>query len=109
MAYNSTMPIRYHEHDAKWIREMLGQLTPALKIKACVGYNQVYDQHFNDEPLTQKKSNKARQAANTRLRKFVDAAKEAHSKKSGKAIADRVLSGGSAYNKHSAGGKAFSW
>lgn len=88
----STMPIRYHEHDAKWIREMLGQLTPVLKIKACVGYNQVYEEAFNEEPLTHRKSNKARQAANTRLRKFVEAAKEAHSKKIGKAIAERGFS-----------------
>lgn len=68
---NILMPNCYFEQDEKWIKEMLLRLRPSIRAKVSVKYSEVYQEHFDDEPIPYKKINAGRKAANTRLRNFV--------------------------------------
>lgn len=68
----SIWPNNYHEHDVKWLREQLSKLPIELKRRAADGYDTVWQQTWNAEPVSHKRENKARFAANTRLRKYVE-------------------------------------
>ncbi|EML1935543.1 hypothetical protein JAG76_001329 [Providencia stuartii] len=68
---NVLMPNCYFEQDEKWIKEMLLRLRPSIRAKVSVKYSEVYQEHFDDEPIPYKKINAGRKAANTRLRNFV--------------------------------------
>ncbi|CAB5567480.1 TPA: hypothetical protein KEY68_003557 [Providencia rettgeri] len=68
---NVLMPSYYFEQDENWIREMLLRLRPSVRPKVSVKYSEVYQEHFDDEPISYKKINAGRKAANTRLRNFV--------------------------------------
>ncbi|WP_200780893.1 hypothetical protein [Klebsiella oxytoca] len=65
------MPAQYCQADATWIQEQLGQLPVAMRQKAQVRYSEVYQLAFDAEPVSYRQENRARHAANTRLRLFV--------------------------------------
>lgn len=59
--------------DRKYYHEQLSRLpTRELQRKAADGYRAVFLEYFHAELILHKKENKARYAANTRLRVFVD-------------------------------------
>lgn len=68
---NVLMPDCYFEQDEKWIREMLLRLRPSVRPKISVKYSEVYQEHFDSEPVIYRKENSGRRAANARLRNFV--------------------------------------
>lgn len=62
-----------HEHDEDWVRDTIMTIQdPAHKKIAWDGYKSVFAEAYNLEPLEHKKMNKARHAANVRLRAFVE-------------------------------------
>lgn len=66
------LPERYHPHDKKWIREQLRKLPPSAWSAALRGYEKVFSESYDSEPLEHKKENKARFSANFRLREYVE-------------------------------------
>ncbi|HHQ2586106.1 TPA: hypothetical protein ACSPKR_003516 [Providencia rettgeri] len=69
--HNIPMPKHYFPDDAKWIQEMLLQLSPSARNRALVAYSNVYQEFWDIEPVSYKKDNVARHEANARLREFV--------------------------------------
>lgn len=67
------LPKHRHEHDIKWLNETIARLPVALQIAACDNYDKVYQAAMDAEPISYKKSNAARFAANCRLRLYVEA------------------------------------
>ncbi|OWO80670.1 hypothetical protein B5C26_17920 [Photorhabdus luminescens] len=65
------MPSQYFPDDGKWIQEMLLNLDPATRAKITVKYAEVYQIAWDEEPVSYRKDNAARRAANIRLREFV--------------------------------------
>ena len=65
------LPANHHPDDAQWIAEQLRLLPYSYRHKAAQGYSEAYADAYAAEPLEHKKDNRARFAANTRLRKFV--------------------------------------
>lgn len=65
------LPERCHPYDQKWIEEQLKKLPPFALATAIKGYEKVFSESFDSEPIEHKKMNVARYAANTRLRKYV--------------------------------------
>ena len=66
------LPERCHEHDKKWIEEQLQKLPPFAVRIAIEGYDNVFTESYDNEPIEYKKENKARRDANTRLREYVE-------------------------------------
>jgi hypothetical protein len=66
------MPERHSQQDAAWIREQLERLPARLRVVAIEGYSDAYRTAYEDEPADHKKENRARLAANSRLRQYVD-------------------------------------
>lgn len=66
------LPKRHHQHDRKWIEEQLKKLPPSALATAIKGYEKVFSESYDSEPIEHKKMNKARFAANTRLREYVE-------------------------------------
>ncbi|WP_387467085.1 hypothetical protein [Photorhabdus sp. RM323S] len=66
-----TMPSHFYPDDGKWIQEMLLSLDPATRAKITVKYAEVYQATWDEEPVSYRKDNMARRAANIRLREFV--------------------------------------
>ena len=66
------LPERYHPHDKDWIEEQLKKLPPFALRRAIEGYDKVFAESYNNEPIEYKKENKARRDANTRLREYVE-------------------------------------
>lgn len=66
------LPERYHPHDAKWLEEQLKKLPPSALSTAIRGYEKVFSESYDSEPVEHKKMNKARFYANTRLREYVE-------------------------------------
>lgn len=66
------LPSRCHEHDIAWIKRQVSMLPKSLKQIALDGYKKVYEEAYMAEPVDHKKENKARFAANTRLRTYVE-------------------------------------
>ena len=64
------LPANHHPDDAHWIREQLSKLPAAQRTQARDGYSAAYQVAHDAEPLEHKKDNRARFAANTRLRVF---------------------------------------
>lgn len=61
-----------HKDDKQFVKEQINQVrTPKLKQDAWSGYKRVYQKAFDAEPVSFRKENKARRAANTALRSFV--------------------------------------
>lgn len=65
-------PREFHHHDREWIKDQLRRLPIELKRRAVDGYDTVWQEAWHAEPVTHKRENKARFAANTRLRKYVE-------------------------------------
>ena len=65
------LPDNHHPDDARWIAEQLRLLPYGYRHKATQEYSEAYVQAHESEPLEHKKDNRARFAANTRLRIFV--------------------------------------
>lgn len=66
------LPARYHKDDQKWIEEQLKKLPPFALDTAIKGYEKVFAESYDNEPIAYKKENKARRDANTRLREYVE-------------------------------------
>ena len=60
-----------HETDREWVAEQIKLCKPEHRAEAWHGYQQVYEETFNLEPVAHKRENKARHEANCRLRAFV--------------------------------------
>ena len=65
-------PREHHQHDREWIKDQLSRLPIELKRVAVNGYDTAWQQTWHAEPTPHMRENKARFAANTRLRKYVD-------------------------------------
>ena len=66
------LPKHAHKDDISWIKEQLSKLPVAYRTKAVKGYDAAYEEAFDAESLEHKKENRARFAANTRLRRYVE-------------------------------------
>ncbi|EQB4330064.1 hypothetical protein ACYJ2D_000011 [Providencia stuartii] len=69
--HNIPMPKYHFRDDAKWIQEMLLQLSPSARNRALVAYSNVYQEFWDAELISYKKDNAARKKANARLREYV--------------------------------------
>lgn len=65
------MPSYHHPDDAKIVSARLAMLNPALRAQVCDAYAKAYREAWEAEPVQHKKHNKARFAANSRLRIFI--------------------------------------
>lgn len=70
------LPKIYVKEDASWIASLMIQLDPKNREVAKNGYDKVWCEEWDKEPLQHRKENKARFAANTRLRMFVEKVKK---------------------------------
>tara|TARA_R110002096_G_scaffold55501_1_gene142340 strand:+ start:378 stop:602 length:225 start_codon:yes stop_codon:yes gene_type:complete len=69
-----------HSDDEKFVQKTILKLpSTATKQKAWAGYKAKYDVAFANEQVEHRKENKARTAANTALREYVDKVLEAYS------------------------------
>jgi len=66
------LPKNYVKDDASWLLQQMMRLPPKHRDKARIGYDTVWQQAWHAEPNPHMRENKARFAANTRLRKYVD-------------------------------------
>lgn len=66
------LPKNYVKDDASWILQQITRLPPQHRNKARDGYDTVWQEAWHAEPVSHKRENKARFAANTRLRKYVE-------------------------------------
>ena len=66
------LPERCHPDDQKWIEEQLKKLPLFALRRAIDGYDKVFSESYDNEPIAYKKENKARRDANTRLREYVE-------------------------------------
>ena len=64
--------MQMHRENKHWIKEQMAQIPPAYRHQAKQGYEQVYWEAYESEPVEHKKKNAAVRAANIRLRKFVE-------------------------------------
>lgn len=61
-----------YKDDEKWVTEQIVKIhDPQIRVKVWQAYKKVFDETFDNEPMEHKKENKARFAANNRLRIFV--------------------------------------
>lgn len=65
------LPESHHIDDRKWLNEKLGYLDEKTRSKVCNAYSLAYRDAEYQEQNENKKSNKARFAANSRLRIFL--------------------------------------
>ncbi|CAK8741658.1 hypothetical protein SODG_004975 [Sodalis praecaptivus] len=65
------MPARFHQGDEVWIRGMLLRLGPTTRGRIAYRYSEVYEEAYDAQPVSWRKDNRGRRAANTRLREFV--------------------------------------
>ncbi len=69
--------------DRRWIRQQIMSLPrPAQRQRASDGYSAVYRDNFEQEPEERFKIERARFAANSRLREYVAAVRKAATSKS---------------------------
>lgn len=75
MAYTKrrkvTLPVDHHEQDSDWLESELLKLHPRDQIYASTAYSGIYAETMNTEPVEHKRVNRARRAANLRMREFV--------------------------------------
>lgn len=65
------LPKNHHQDDQRWLNENLAYLDKDTRHKVCNSYSRVYRDAEHAEQNENKKSNKARFAANSRLRIFL--------------------------------------
>ena len=63
----------HHPDDEKWLKEQFNKLPEKHRDAAIQGYDKVFREVFDATPLVLQKEVEARRAANTRLRRYVDA------------------------------------
>ncbi|WP_340618909.1 hypothetical protein [Xenorhabdus entomophaga] len=66
-----TMPSHFYPDDGTWIQEVLAKLRASTRAKITAQYSEVYQSAWDNEPVSYRKDNAARRAANIRLREFV--------------------------------------
>ncbi|WP_337161908.1 hypothetical protein [Xenorhabdus bovienii] len=66
-----TMPSHFYPDDGAWIQETLAKLRASTRAKITAKYSEVYQAAWDSEPVSYRKDNAARRAANIRLREFV--------------------------------------
>ena len=71
-----TLPINHCEDDADWIEQQLLRLPTKYQLQARASYTDIYKETYDAEPSEHRRTNKARSAANTRLRLFVKRVEE---------------------------------
>jgi len=67
----TAMLAAFCQADSEWIQGQMLRLRPSMRNKVAVLYAEVYDQHYQGEPVSFRKENRARHEANTRLRVYV--------------------------------------
>ncbi len=65
-----TMPTVFAREDATWIKEQLSTLPAGMREKIAAAYALAYQEAYDAEPVSFRKQNSARRAANRRLREF---------------------------------------
>ena len=65
------LPKNHHKDDQRWLNEKLAYLDKDTRHKVCNSYSRVYRDAEYAEQNENKKSNRARFAANSRLRIFL--------------------------------------
>ena len=77
------LPEHHFVDDRRWIqRQIMGLQRPAQRQRASEGYSAVYRAQFEQEPEERFKVERARFAANSRLREYVAAVRKATTSKS---------------------------
>ena len=77
------LPEHHFIDDRRWIQQQLMRLPrPTQRQRASEGYSEVYRANFDSEPEERFKVERARFAANTRLREYVSAVSKATAAKS---------------------------
>lgn len=66
------LPKNLHQHDRAWATQQLKKIGYKAQKTAVTGYDTVYKEAYDNEPLPHKKENAGRRAANTRLREFIE-------------------------------------
>lgn len=62
-----------HSDDEKWVTKQITKIhDPILRVKVWQAYKKAFEEAFADEDKEHRKENKARFAANNRLRLFID-------------------------------------
>lgn len=65
------MPVVFCADDGGWIQEQLVKLGSVTRGKIAMQYAEVYQSTWDAEPVSYRKENRARFAANTRLREYM--------------------------------------
>ncbi|WP_242502860.1 hypothetical protein [Serratia sp. 1D1416] len=65
------MPAVYCQADEAWIQEQLLRFSPSARHRIVALYADVYQEAWDSEPVSFRQENRARNEANTRLRRFV--------------------------------------
>ena len=77
------LPEHHFVDDRRWIQQQIMSLPwPAQRQRVSEGYSAVYREHFDNEPEERFKVERARFAANSRLREYVAAVRKAATAKS---------------------------
>lgn len=77
------LPEHHFVDDRRWIQQQIMSLPwPAQRQRASEGYSAVYRKHFESEAEERFKVERARFAANSRLREYVAAVRQAATAKS---------------------------
>ena len=77
------LPEHHFIDDRRWIQRQLMSLPrPAQRQRASEGYSALYRDNFEQEPEERFKVERARFAANSRLREYVAAVRKANTSKS---------------------------
>ena len=66
------MPESCYSKDREWINQQLGYLNNIERQRVCVAYSLVFNEAFTVEEREQRKLNRARYEANTRLRIYIE-------------------------------------
>ena len=61
-----------HNHDRQWVESQIALLPVSIRQKTLRSYRDVFKEAYDAEPIEHKKMNRARFAANTRLREYVE-------------------------------------
>jgi hypothetical protein len=62
-----------YKDDEKWVTKQITKISDlGLRVKVWQAYKKAFDEAFETEPLEHRKENKARFAANNRLRLFIE-------------------------------------
>lgn len=66
------LPETIHPGDVKWFQSQIVRIPVHNRVVACSAYSKVWQEVHDSEPELRFKEGKARFAANTRLREYID-------------------------------------